>query len=80
MGNALLTFFVCNSYVPQVPVLTSDGWAKCRLIVKSVCAEIKDYYQRTQAGIHSRQNSMTISLHRTLLSSLTLNGELQTCY
>lgn len=44
MGNALWTFFVCNSYVPPVPVLTSDGWAKCRLIVKSVCAGIKDYY------------------------------------
>lgn len=56
-----------------------DG-ARGRLIVESVGAGIKDYYQRIQPGIHSDKHSMTISLHSVLLSSLTLNGESQTRY
>lgn len=60
-----------------MPYLTSDGWSKSRLIVESVAAGIKDYYQRIQKEIHSRQHSMTISLHRALLSSLTLSSESQ---
>lgn len=81
MGNALLTLFLV--FIPLCPgclFLTTDGWAECRLIVESVSAGIKDYYQRIQPGIRSHQHSMTISLHRALLSSLTLNGESQTRY
>lgn len=81
MGNALLTLF-CFSFLcaPGACFLANDGWGEGRLIVESVCAGIKDYYQRIQPGIHSDQHSMTISLHSGLLSSLTSSGEAQTHY
>lgn len=48
-----------------------------RCIVKCVAAGIKDDNQRSQTQTHSCQHSMTISLHRALLSSLTSSSESQ---
>lgn len=76
LDSVLFFFPVC----PRCLFLASDGRSEGKLIVENGDAGIKDYYQRIQPGIHSDQHSVTISLHSVLLSSLTSNGESQTCY